>query len=92
MDGRVDIPRVCFHKYLLSNVDGYLLDLAADEWTTAILLPIENFVRTVRGTKGLSSYMKELVWEDTQENFYDKIKQRRIIRGYGKKQDRTMVR
>ena len=91
MDGRVDIPRVCFHKYLLSNVQGYLLDLAAEEWTTAILLPIENFVRNVKGTAGMKSYIKEMVWEETQDTFYDKIKQRRIIRGYGNKSDKDMV-
>ena len=91
MDGRVDIPRVCFHKYLLSNVGGYLLDLAATEWTTAILLPIENFVRNVKGKQKLATYMKELVWEETQDKFYDKIKQRRMIRGYGKQSDTNMV-
>tara|TARA_B100001175_G_scaffold107702_1_gene91578 strand:- start:559 stop:1254 length:696 start_codon:yes stop_codon:yes gene_type:complete len=91
MDGRVDIPRVCFHKYLLSNVGGYLLDLAATEWTTAILLPIENFVRNVKGKQSLATYMKELVWEESQDKFYDKIKQRRIIRGYGTQSDKDMV-
>lgn len=91
MDGRVDIPRICFHKYLLGNVDGYLLDLAAEEWTTAILLPIENFVRNVKGKQKLATYMKELVWEETQDKFYDKIKQRRMIRGYGKQSDTNMV-
>ena len=91
MDGRVDIPRICFHKYLLGNVDGYLLDLAAEEWTTAILLPIENFVRNVKGKQSLATYMKELVWEETQDKFYDKIKQRRMIRGYGKQSDTNMV-
>ena len=91
MDGRVDIPRICFHKYLLGNVDGYLLDLAAEEWTTAILLPIENFVRNVKGKQSLATYMKELVWEESQDKFYDKIKQRRMIRGYGKQSDTNMV-
>ena len=91
MDGRIDIPRVCFHKYLLSNVGGYLLDLAATEWTTAILLPIENFVRNVKGKQSLATYMKELVWEESQDKFYDKIKQRRIIRGYGTQSDKDMV-
>ena len=91
MDGRVDIPRICFHKYLLGNVDGYLLDLAAEEWTTAILLPIENFVRNVKGKQSLATYMKELVWEESQDKFYDKIKQRRIIRGYGTQSDKDMV-
>ena len=90
-DGRIDAPRNCFHKYLTSHVDGFLLDLAAAEWATAILLPIETFVKTSKQTRGLQSYPKEVVWDETKDNFYDKIKQRRIIRGYGKQQDRAMA-
>ena len=92
MDGRIDAPRNCFHKYLTSNVEGYFLDLSSKEWATAILLPIENFVKTVKGKPGSTNYIKELVWEDTQENFYDKYKQRRVIRGYGKTSDQVMVK
>jgi len=92
MEGRIDAPRNCFHKYITSHVDGYLLDLAAAEWASAILLPIETFVRNNRGRPGQQSYPMEVVWDETNENFYDKIKQRRIIQGYGKKKDKNMVR
>lgn len=92
MEGRVDIPRSCFHKYLTSYVDGYFLDLASAEWASAILLPIENFVRNVKGKAGQIEYTKELVWEDTQDNFYDKIKQRRVIKGYGTRRSREVVK
>ena len=91
LDGKIDAPRSCFHKYLSKYVEGYYLDLAASEWATAILLPIETFVRQNRGKAGKQSYPMEVVWDETNENFYDKIKQRRIIRGYGKQKDRTMV-
>lgn len=91
LDGKIDAPRSCFHKYLTTYIDGYLLDLAAVEWASAILLPIETFVRNNRGKQGQQSYPKEVVWDETNENFYDKIKQRRIIRGYGKRSDREMV-
>ena len=91
MDGRIDAPRNCFHKYITSHVDGYLLDLAAAEWASAILLPIETFVRNNRGKPGQQSYPREVVWDETNENFYDKIKQRRVIRGYGTKKDKDMV-
>ena len=91
LDGKIDAPRSCFHKYLTKYVEGYYLDLAASEWSTAILLPIETFVRQNRGKPGKQSYPMEVVWDETNENFYDKIKQRRIIRGYGKQKDRTMV-
>ena len=90
-EGRIDAPRKCFHKYLTSYVDGYFLDLAAVEWATAILLPIENFVHTTKTQRGLQSYPKEVVWDEINEDFYNKIKQKRIIRGYGKAQDKTMV-
>ena len=91
MEGRIDAPRNCFHKYITSHVDGYLLDLAAAEWASAILLPIETFVRNNKGKPGQQSYPMEVVWDETNENFYDKIKARRIVRGYGKSKDRTMV-
>ena len=91
MDGRIDAPRSCFHKYLTSHVEGYMLDLAAVEWASAILLPIESFVKNVKGKPGQMNYIKELVWEETQENFYDKYKQRRVIRGYGTKKSQEMV-
>ena len=42
MEGRIDIPKVCFHKYLQSQVDGLMIDLAITEWDTAILLPTEE--------------------------------------------------
>ena len=92
MEGRIDAPRNCFHKYITSHVDGYLLDLAAAEWASAILLPIETFVRSNKGISGQQSYPKEVVWDETNENFYDKIKQRRIIHGYGIKSDKDMVK
>ena len=91
MEGRIDAPRSCFHKYLTRYVDGYMLDLAAAEWASAILLPIETFVRNNKGKPGQQSYPMEVVWDETNENFYDKIKARRIVHGYGKSKDRTMV-
>ena len=92
MEGRIDIPRNCFHKYLNNHIDGYLLDLASDEWATAILLPIENFVRNVKGKAGRMSYTKEMVWEETKSGVYDRIRDRRIIHGYGSSQSREMAK
>tara|TARA_B100000963_G_C22621199_1_gene670061 strand:+ start:159 stop:866 length:708 start_codon:yes stop_codon:yes gene_type:complete len=92
MDGRIDIPRNCFHKYLNSAIDGYLLDLASDEWATAILLPIENFVRNVKGKAGRMSYTKEMVWEETKVGAYDRIRDKRIIHGYGSSSSREMAK
>lgn len=88
IQGRVDIPKVCFHKYLSSHVDGLYLDLAADEWDTAILLPTEDYVKQVNGVT--FPVDKKIVWEDTDDKFYDKISGQRMIRGYGTKQSKEM--
>lgn len=88
MAGRIDIPKVCFHKYILDHVQGWLLDLHKDEWDTAILLPVENFVRDVQGHK--FPYKKEDVWKETNDKFYDKIKGHRVVMGYGTKKSKEM--
>ena len=88
MQGRVDIPKVCFHKYLSSHVDGLYLDLASTEWDTAILLPTEDFVKDVNGRT--FPIDKKIVWEETDDRFYDKISGQRMIKGYGTKQSKEM--
>lgn len=80
MEGRIDIPKPCFHKYLQNHVDGLLLDISIDEWDTAILLPTEDFVKNIGSTA--FPYDKELVWEETNESYYDKIKGRRVVHSY----------
>ena len=90
IQGRVDIPKVCFHKYLSSHVDGLYLDLAADEWGTAILLPTEDYVKEVNGVT--FPVDKKIVWEETDDKFYDKISGQRMIRGYGSKQSKEMAK
>ena len=89
MQGRIDFPKRCFHKYLQPHVDGLMLDLAADEWDTAILLPTEDFVKDMNGMAFPIS--KEDVWKDTNENFYDKIRGQRVVKGYGTPQSREMA-
>jgi len=91
MRGKIDFPKICLHKYLKSNIEGgYILDLHADEWDTAILLPVEDFVIDVKGGHQFD-YEKELVWQETNDKFYDKLKAQRIIKGYSTKSDREMV-
>lgn len=86
---RIDIPRICFHKYITDHVDGFLLDLAIDEWDTAIHLPVEHFVRE-RG-KVLVPYKSSDVWEETNKKYSDRIKAKRIIKGYGRPEDIEVV-
>ena len=89
-DERIDIPRICIHKYILDHVDGFLLDLALDEWDTAIAIPLEQFVKT----KGniLVPYKPADVWKETEKTWGDRIKAKRIIKGYGKPEDIEEVR
>ena len=65
-----------------------MIDLAATEWDTAILLPTEDFVKDVNGLQ--FPIQKEDVWSDTEENFYDKIRGQRIVKGYGTQQSINM--
>jgi len=88
MQGRIDLPKKCFHKYLGAHVEGLYLDLALTEWDTAILLPTEDYVKDLNGT--VFPIDKELVWEETDEAFYDKIRGSRLVKGYGTKQSREM--
>ena len=89
MQGRIDLPKKCFHKYLTAHVEGLYLDLAASEWDTAILLPTADFVKDLNGM--LFPIQPEMVWEDTDEAFYDKIKGSRVIASYGTKQSKEMA-
>ena len=86
---RIDLPRSCFHKYILDHVDGFLLDLAIDEWDTAIALPVEHFVKE-RGNV-LVPYKSSDVWKETNEKYNDRIKAKRIIKGYGRPEDIEVV-
>ena len=90
LQGRIDIPKVCFHKYLHNHVENYYLDLASKEWDTSILLPTEQFVKDLNGM--IFPVDKKLVWEETEDKFYDKITAKRNIMGYGTKQSKEMSR
>ena len=80
MQGRVDLPKACFHKYLQPHVEGLLIDLAEDEWDTAILLPTEDFVKYTHGV--MFPIDKQIVWEEVNDTYYDKLKGVRIVKSY----------
>lgn len=76
LQGKIDVPKVCFHKYIHAHVEnGLYIDLATVEWDSAILLPTEDFVRNINGL--FFPIDKKTVWEDTDEVFYDKIRGQR---------------
>lgn len=88
INGRIDIPKKCFHKYIHNHVEGLYLDLALVEWDTAILLPTEDFVKNMNGM--LFPIENQTVWEETDESFYDKLTGYRTVKGYGTKQSKEM--
>jgi len=90
MEGKVDIPKICFHKYLNAHVEGLYIDLAADEWDSAILLPTEDFAKDVNGYH--FPIKREEVWKETLDKYYDKITSHRVIKGYGNKKSREMAK
>jgi len=79
-EGRIDIPKICIHKYINDHVKSLFVDLIEDEWETCILLPVEDFVKT-SGSRKLP-YDRQLVWNETNEKFQDRLKAQRIIKSY----------
>jgi len=61
-EGKINVPAGIVHKYLRSQVKDFFLDLHQDEWETAILLPVDDFV------KGKSPYDREEVWRETNKS------------------------
>ena len=56
------------------------VDLIEPEWETCILLPVEEFVKT-SGSRKLP-YDRQLVWNETNEKYQDRLKAQRIIKSY----------
>lgn len=80
---RVDIPQKIIHKYLNKRCKSLFLDLAKQEWETAIFLPVEEFVLMKGG--GRIEYPKEYVWEEIEQHWNDRIKGIRVVKGANKK-------
>lgn len=79
-EGRIDIPKVCIHKYINDHVKSLFVDLIENEWETCILLPVEDFVKT-SGSRKLP-YDRQLVWNETNEKYQDRLKAQRVIKSY----------
>tara|TARA_B100001250_G_scaffold399138_1_gene408200 strand:- start:728 stop:1417 length:690 start_codon:yes stop_codon:yes gene_type:complete len=89
INGRIDFPKNCLHKYLHSHVQGLYLDLALTEWDSAILLPSEHFVKSTQKVE--FNIAREDVWNDTNETFYDKFRAQRVVKGYGTTASKEMA-
>jgi len=82
MDGRLNLPYSSVSKYNINQIKGLLLDVAFDEWITAINIPIESFVSIKEGTE--KSILVTDVWKDTNKTFKKMLRGVRTYKGYGK--------
>lgn len=78
-EGIIDVPQKIIHKYLNKRCKSLFLDLAKQEWETAIVLPVEDFVLMKGG--GRIEYPKEYVWEEMEQHWNDRIRGTRIVKG-----------
>lgn len=49
----------CIKRYLFSHIESRFIEITADEWDIAVLLPFENF----------QGATKNKVWSDSRKNF-----------------------
>lgn len=82
MEGRLNLPYSSVSKYNINQIKGLLLDVAFDEWITAINIPIESFVSIKEGTE--KSILVTDVWKDTNKTFKKMLRGVRTYKGYGK--------
>jgi len=87
--GKIEIPKVCIHKYINDHVKSLFVDLASLEWETCILLPVEDFVTT--SGSGKMPYNRQLVWNETNDKYTDKLKAQRVVKGYGSIESKEMA-
>jgi hypothetical protein len=81
-EGRISIPYNCISKYNMSQVKSLYLDIAFNEWNSACLIPIENFVIYKDGKE--TSIRPIDVWTETNKTFRKMLRGNRQYRGYGK--------
>lgn len=82
MEGRLMLPYNSLSKYSINQVQGLFLDIAFNEWITAINIPIENFVTIEEGQE--KPILRNDVWKDTNRTFRKMLRGVRVYKGYGK--------
>jgi hypothetical protein len=53
-----DLFEPCIKRYLFSHIQSRFLEITADEWDIAALLPVEQFTKAT----------KSKVWNDSRKN------------------------
>ncbi len=82
IQGKLMFPYNSMSKYSMNQVKGLFLDIAFDEWTTAINIPIESFFAIDNGRE--KPVLINDVWKDTNRTFREMFRGVRIYKGYGK--------
>lgn len=81
--GKLTLPWNSISKYIISRIDGLLLDIAFSEWTTAANLPLEGFVSIKDGQE--NDLILDDIWKQTNKSFRNMLRGARIYKGYGQK-------
>ena len=63
MEGILDIPKQCYHNYVLEGLETPLYRINSEDYLTSVFLPVENFVTRRRGL--YQQYSKSAVWGET---------------------------
>lgn len=82
-EGKLTLPYSSISKYTISQINGFLLDIAFSEWTTSANLPIEGFVSIKKGEK--KDLLLDDIWKQTNKSFRNMLRGARIYKGYGQK-------
>jgi|TARA_B100000925_G_scaffold280611_1_gene251484 hypothetical protein len=79
---KLTLPYNSISKYNISQIRGLLLDIAINEWDTASMLPVEDFVSIKEGKP--SSLNAKDIWKTNNRSFRKMLRGARIYKGYGK--------
>ena len=79
--GKLTLPWNSISKYIISRIDGLLLDIAFSEWTTVANLPLEGFVSIKDGQE--NDLILEDIWKQNNKSFRNMLRGSRIYKGYG---------
>jgi len=84
-NNKITLPYNTISKYIISQVDGLLLDIAFNEWEVASNLPIENLISIKDGkVRDLPLFD---VWKEKNKTFRKMLVGTRIYKSYGSKDE-----
>jgi len=79
---KVTLPYNSITKYIVNRVNGFMLDIAFEEWGIASNLPIESLISITNGEK--RDLKLTDVWKEKNKTFRKMLKGNRIYKSYGK--------